>query len=193
MVPTQRISTSGHSMVRGSTRESAEPGCGRDHDLRVGGAGCVLDGRWTMHPSSYEHHRQRCVLALLETPLIRREPEQIPRFRICCKTTSSSRLFAANGAHSCFFWRQGVLIATGIHFLCFFFFFVAASIAFTIPSVAAARPGRNTIDLPSWMRQRVHIPQTWAERARQRESPYMSHDIFSTTAPLGNSQSLAPA
>lgn len=34
----------------------------RDYDLRVGGAGCELDGRWTMHPS-YEHHRRFvCVL-----------------------------------------------------------------------------------------------------------------------------------
>lgn len=55
----------GPGKVQVRESEAAEPGLARvlisrDHDLRVGGAGCALDGRWTTHPS-YELYRRVCV------------------------------------------------------------------------------------------------------------------------------------
>lgn len=58
---------------------SAEPiATSRDHDLRVGGAGCELDGRWAMHPS-YEHYSV-CVCQPFAGE--GEEKEVPPRFRI---------------------------------------------------------------------------------------------------------------
>lgn len=96
---------------------------------------CGLRAGWALDDASIvrtpQANRRRWVLALLETPLIRREREKIPRFRICCKTTSSSRLFAANGAYSCFIGDRGSYCdRDSLSVL----FFLAASIAFTMPS-----------------------------------------------------------
>lgn len=103
--------------------------------------------------------------------------KKIPRFRICCKTTSSSRLlqpteliaaFVATGGSYCDRDSLSVLFA--------------ASIAFTIPSVQQ-RPGRNTIALGDET-TRAYSAAMGGGRTRKTKSPHiMSHDIFSTIAP----------